>query len=169
MRADRPGGTATVGVIVPESFEDRTLRVRSVDRAGQASDATTFRFQVRPTGVRVFAPPVDRADLGETYPFWFTSDGYLTEAGTSYTPTRSSWPLVTGDRTEIRISPSYVRGVVEYRYRVNGSPEVRTVAADAGGGAVLRIDFGAHPHPSVEVWGRTADGIDTESTTRTVD
>lgn len=213
VRADRPGGTATITVIVPKSFGDKVLDVRSVDRAGHASDATTFRFQVRSTAVYVFAPPVDDAVLGETHRFWFTSnepnvtayvyrvddgpeltvpapcdqcsgeaairvtswsgtwvsvrartaEGYLTEEGTSFTPTRPSWPLVSGGRDEIRIAPPNIPGTIaEYLYRINGGTEERTVAAEPDGTASVKIDFGTHPGPNVVVQGRTTDGLLTE-------
>lgn len=212
-KADRPGGKATVTVIVPTSG-DKSIEVRSVDRVGHVSPATTFRFSVRPTDVYIFAPPIDAGVLGESYQYWFTSnepnvteyvysvnngpeitvpapcdrcsgtasirvtswhstsvsvrartaEGYLTEAGDSYTPTHPSWPFVTGDRNEIQIAPPSLNGVVvEYLYRVNGATEEQTVAAGPDGSAKLKVDFGDHPFPSIEVRGRTADGLLTQS------
>ncbi len=218
VAADRPGGKATITVVVPDSG-DKVLDVRSVDRVGHVSNATRFQFQVRPTPVHVFEPPIDQAMLGRTYAYTFTSfepdvteyaysvndgpeitvpapcdrcsaavdirvtsphstsvsvrartaAGHLTEAGRSYLPTHPSGPFVQGDRQEIHIFPPDVPGIVEYLCRVNFANEELTVAAGADGQAVVRIDFGDHPFPNVEVRGRTADGLLTESTQYFVD
>ncbi|ANZ37273.1 hypothetical protein BBK82_15590 [Lentzea guizhouensis] len=218
VAADQPGGKATITVVVPSSG-DKVLDVRSVDRVGHVSNATRFRFQVRPTHVHVFELPVDHPMLGQTYAYTFTSfepdvteyvysvnngpeitvpapcdrcsaavdirvtsshstsvsvrartaAGHLTEAGHSYLSTHPSWPFVQGDRQEIRIFPPEALDIAEYLYRVNGATEELTVAADANGQAAVQIDFGDHPFPNVEVRGRTADGLLTQSIQHYVD
>jgi hypothetical protein len=69
VSADRPGGSATVSV-TPTRDGPRTIRVTSIDQAGNRSPAKDYEFWVRTT-----APSVDGAwpQLGKPTEFTFTA------------------------------------------------------------------------------------------------
>ncbi|MFD9395956.1 hypothetical protein ACFWBB_36015 [Streptomyces sp. NPDC060000] len=68
MRADAPGGSATVSLVPPNGSGPKTLWVRSLDRAFNASEITSYMFYVSPTGPSV-TPAVPSPEFGEPTEF----------------------------------------------------------------------------------------------------
>ncbi|MFD0568104.1 hypothetical protein ACFQ0T_00925 [Kitasatospora gansuensis] len=75
VRADRPGGTATVSLLPqPDRFRLR-LTVASLDRSFNQSSRSTFTFLLKSTAPTVaMIPPA--ADLGQTVPVRLTPDAH---------------------------------------------------------------------------------------------
>ncbi|GGR77796.1 hypothetical protein GCM10010269_16340 [Streptomyces humidus] len=68
MRADVPGGSATVSLVPPSGSGPKTLWVRSLDRAFNTSEITSYMFFVGPTAPSV-TPAVPSPEFGEPTEF----------------------------------------------------------------------------------------------------
>ncbi|QJS99243.1 hypothetical protein G9272_02030 [Streptomyces asoensis] len=68
MRADAPGGSATVSLVPPSGSGPKTLWVRSLDRAFNGSEITSYMFFVSPT-VPSVTPAVSSPEFGEPTEF----------------------------------------------------------------------------------------------------
>ncbi|MEU9437243.1 hypothetical protein [Streptomyces sp. NPDC048252] len=68
MRADSPGGSATLSLVPPNGSGPKTLWVRSLDRAFNASEITSYMFFVGPTAPSV-TPAVSSPEFGEPTEF----------------------------------------------------------------------------------------------------
>ncbi|MGW6443918.1 hypothetical protein [Lentzea sp. NPDC055074] len=156
-----PQGEIALGTVVDVQF-------RSVER-----NVTEFVYEINGVPGTTTVPAVDGAaavKVRVTDP-WVTrlyvraknSDGDLTQAGVGEIHVAPSEPVVTKDGALVTFAPG-MPGVTEYLYRVNAGDE-QTVAAGPDGTVTLPIDFGDFPFPSVEVSGRTADGLVSRTTT----
>ncbi|QIY99056.1 hypothetical protein HEP87_40300 [Streptomyces sp. S1D4-11] len=75
-RADAPGGSATLSLIPPYSVGAATLWVRSLDRAFNPSESTSYTFLVNTTAPTI-TPAVPSPEFGDPTMFTFRPDAAL--------------------------------------------------------------------------------------------
>ena len=129
VRPSVPGGPASITVSPPGMVN--SLRVRSVDAAGNTGPETTYRFQVQDT-----APAVTINDR----------------------PVQFGYEVGYGEPLTLHFAPHQgLTSVVEYIYHVEGEPE-QTVAAGPDGTAVASFTPQLADFLTLSVRSRSANG-----------
>ncbi|MFK0113392.1 hypothetical protein [Streptomyces sp. NPDC091217] len=98
VRADAPGGSATVSLVPPYGGGPMTLWVRSLDRAFSPSETTSYRFYVSPTPPTI-TPADPSPEFGDTTAFTFRPDAALQSRSPVVSYSVHTFGGPDGDRT----------------------------------------------------------------------
>ncbi|MFD8420359.1 hypothetical protein [Streptomyces sp. NPDC059466] len=97
-RADAPGGSATLDLVPPSNAGPTTLWVRSLDRAYNPSETTSYRFLVRTTAPTI-TPAVPSPEFGEPTTFTLRPDAALQSKSPVVSYSVQSFGGPDGDKT----------------------------------------------------------------------